>query len=176
MSLSMNFTDLEADIIIACNKHEQDGGNEPTYSRAFQFRGYFIKFGPHSTFDPEVKTMRYLEGLIANDPSAPRIPRVLHYFHEPEGMAYVVMDYIPLVKVSLEFLVKKAAAAVRWMRNVQATNDVVLGPWGGGHVRHKVFKGSEAPRNYCSLAALEKYFNKVRADHQSLLKLIVSFL
>ncbi|TFY65695.1 hypothetical protein EVG20_g5394 [Dentipellis fragilis] len=160
MSLSTTFTDLEADIVSPCSKHEQDGGNQPGYSRAFPFRGYFIKFGPHSTFNSEVTTMKYLENIVAGDPSAPRVPLVLHYFYKQGRMRYVVMNFIQLVKVSPESLAEKAAQAVRWMRNVRATEDVVLGPCGGGRARHKVFKDSEAPRNYGSVAALENYFNK----------------
>ena len=54
MSLSTTFTDLEADIASVCSKHEQDSRKNPGYSRAFPFQGYFIKFGPHSTFSSEV--------------------------------------------------------------------------------------------------------------------------
>ena len=119
--------------------------------------------------------MKYLENLVAGDPSAPRVPLVLHYFYEQGRMGYVVMDFIQLVQVSPEFLAEKAVQAVHWMRNVQATEDVVLGPLGGGCACHKVFRGSEAPQKYCSVAALEKYLNKVCLYHLSLLKLIFSF-
>ena len=119
--------------------------------------------------------MKYLENLVAGDPSAPRVPLVLHYFYEQGRMGYVVMDFIQLVQVSPEFLAEKAAQAVHWMRSVRATEDVVLEPLGGGRACHKVFRGSEAPRKYRSVAALEKYLNKVRLYHPSLLKLIFYF-
>ena len=48
------------------------------------------------------------------------------------------------------------------MRDVRVPDEVVLGPKGRGHARHKVFKSSEAPRIYHSVTALERYFNKVR--------------
>ncbi|KAH9947793.1 hypothetical protein B0H21DRAFT_821633 [Amylocystis lapponica] len=152
--------DLQGSIIPACSKHERENGSKPEYSRAFPFQGYFVKFGPHSTFNPEAPTLKYLADLAAKDPSAPRVPRVLHYFHQQGGMAYVLMDLIQLVQVSPELLAEKAAQAVRWMRDVRVSDDVVLGPMGEGLARHKVFKDSEAPRGYHSVMALERYLNR----------------
>ncbi|KAJ7210627.1 hypothetical protein B0H12DRAFT_1033678 [Mycena haematopus] len=155
-----NLVDLQEDIIRACSKHERENGRKPNYSRAFPFQGYFLKFGSYPTFEPEVQTLQYLADLSASDPSAPRVPRVLHYFYEEGGMAYVVMDLIQLIPVSPGVLREKTAQAVRWMRDVRAPDDVILGPKGGGPARHKVFKYTEAPLNYRSVAALERYFNK----------------
>jgi hypothetical protein len=160
MSSSAYFVDLQDDIKSACSEHERANERKPGYSQTFPFLGYFIKFGPHSIFDPEVMTLKYLAELAAEDSSAPRVPRVLHYFYEQGGMAYVVMDLIQLVQVSPEVLTEKAAQAVRWMHDVRVPDDVVLGPKGRGPACHKVFKGSEAPQNYRSVTALERYFNK----------------
>ncbi|KAF8691101.1 hypothetical protein AX14_002804 [Amanita brunnescens Koide BX004] len=160
MSSSTYFSDLQASIISACTEHERDNGRKPDYSRAFPFHGYFIKFGPHSTFDPAVMTLKYLAGLTTNDSSAPRVPQVLHYFYQHGGMAYVVMELIQFDQVSPEILAERAAQAVRWMRNMRAPDDLVLGPKGRGPACHVVFKDSEAPQNYRSVKALERYFNK----------------
>jgi hypothetical protein len=162
MSSSTDFTDMQASIISACTKHERDNECEPYYSRAFPFQGYFIKFGPHLTFEPEVMTLKYLADLAIKDSSAPRVPQVLHYFYQQERMGYVVMELIQLDQVSPEILAERAAQAVRWMRDVQAPGDVVLGPIGTGPAWHRVFKDSRAPHNYRSVKALERYFNKVR--------------
>jgi len=160
MPLSAGFVDLQGDIISACTIHERENGRKLDYSRAFPFRGYFIKFGPHSTFDPEVMTLKYLADLATKDSSAPHVPQVLHYFYQRGGMAYVVMELIQLDQVSVEVLAERAAQAVRWMRDVRAPDNLVLGPKGRGPARHVVFKDSEAPRNYRSVMALERYFNK----------------
>ena len=167
MSWSTDFADLQDNIVSACSKHERENGSKPDYSRAFPFQGYFVKFGPHSTFNPEVMTLKYLADLAAKDSSAPRVPRVLHYFYQQGGMAYVLMDLIQLVQVSPDILTEKAVQAVRWMRDVRVPDDVVLGPKGGGLARHKVFKDSEAPRSYRSVMALERYFNKVHLRRSS---------
>ena len=175
MSSSTYFADLQASIISTCTKHERDNGRKPDYSRAFPFHGYFIKFGPHSTFDPEVMTLKYLADLATKDSSAPRVPQVLHYFYQQGGMAYVVMELIQLDQVSPEILAERAAQAVRWMRDMRAPDDLVLGPKGRGPARHVVFKDSEALQNYRSVKALERYFNKVRCIGPPLLMLIFSF-
>jgi len=71
MFSSAYFVELQDDIIRACSKHKRDNERKSDYSRAFPFQGYFIKFGPHSTFDPEVMTLKYLADLAAKDSSAP---------------------------------------------------------------------------------------------------------
>ena len=53
MSSSIDFAALQVNII---STGEQDSGRKPDYSRAFPFQGYFITFGSHSTFDPEINT------------------------------------------------------------------------------------------------------------------------
>ena len=77
-------------------------------------------------------------------------------------MAYVVMELLQLDQVSVEVLAERTAQAVRRMRNMRAPDDLTLGPKGRGPARHMVFKDSEAPQNYRSVTALERYFNKVR--------------
>jgi len=106
-------------------------------------------------------TLKYLADLAAKDSSAPHVPWVLHYFCQQGGMAYVMMDLIQLVQVSPEVLTEKAAQAVCWMYDVQVPDDVIFGPKGRGPACHKIFKDSKAPQNYCSVTALEHYFNKV---------------
>jgi hypothetical protein len=162
MSSSINFFALEPAIASACAEHEREnGGNYGTYRRCLLFGEYFVKFDDYSYFYPEVTTLNYLANLAKSDPNAPRVPQVLHFFHDNNRMAYVVMEYIDQVQVSTETLAEKAAEAVRWMRSVPAPPDVVLGPMGNGHARHLVFKDREAPLDFVSLGALERYLNKV---------------
>ncbi|KIY70345.1 hypothetical protein CYLTODRAFT_419822 [Cylindrobasidium torrendii FP15055 ss-10] len=154
---------LRADIVAACATHEKNNEQDPYYTRAFRFQDYFIKFGEYTTFDSEAMTLKYLADLAAQDPEAPRVPRVHHYFYEHGGMAYVVMEYIPLVEVPFEVRAKAAAQAVLWMRSIPVPEDVVLGPKGGGPAYHVVFKTAKAPRCYTSIRALERFLNKVRS-------------
>lgn len=161
MSSSTNFAALEPAIVRACTQHERENENDPNYRRCLPFGEYFVKFDAYWSFYSEVLTLNYLADLAKNDPSAPRVPQVRHFFHENGRMAYVVMEYIDLVQVSAETLAPKAAQAVRWMRSVPAPHDVVLGPKGNSRARHVVFKDYEAPLEFASLGALECYFNKV---------------
>jgi hypothetical protein len=161
MSSSTNFATLEPAIVSACAQHERENENDRNYRRCLPFGECFVKFGAYSSFYPEVMTLNYLADLAKSDASAPRVPLVHHFFHDNGRMAYVVMEYVDLVQVSSETLASKASQAVRWMRSVPTPNDVVLGPKGNGRARHVVFKRCEAPVNFDSLGALERYLNKV---------------
>ena len=154
----------------ACSDHERDNEHKFGYRRAFPFKGFFLKFDSHNTFKCEVMTLQYVSELAAKDSNAPRVPQVLHYFHEPQGMGYLVMDLIQFAEVSFEDLAEKAAHAVRWMRTVPVPDDVILGPRGGGLMSHIVFRDYKAPRKYRSIIALERYLNKVSLSHHILLK------
>lgn len=162
MSSSTDFVALEPAIVSACAQHERENKKDyHNYRRCLPFGKYFVKFDTYSTFYPEVVTLKYLADLAKSDASAPRVPEVYHFFHNNGWLAYVVMEYIDLVQVSAETLALKAAQAVRWMRSVPAPHGVVLGPKGNGRARHVVFKNREAPLDFVSLDALERYFNKV---------------
>ncbi|KAG8921587.1 hypothetical protein FRC01_000174 [Tulasnella sp. 417] len=108
-------------------------------------------------------TLEYVAKLASKDASAPRVPQVYHFFHRDERMAYVVMELIPLVKVSPKDLAPLAALAVRWMRGVPAPDDVVLGPLGHGCARHVIFKNYRAPLDFTSVEALERFLNRAVA-------------
>jgi len=161
MSSSTNFAALEPAIVSACAQHERENEKDRNYRRCLPFGPYFVKFGAYSSFYPEIVTLNYLADLAKSDANAPRVPQVHHFFHDNGQMAYVVMEYIDLVQVEAEVLAPRAAQAVRWMRSVPAPHDVVLGPKGNGRARHVVFKKCEAPLDFVSLGALERYFNKV---------------
>ena len=148
MSSSINFAALEPAIASACAQHERENwDNYGNYRRCLLFRGYFVKFDDYSDFYPEVTTLKYLSDLAKNDPTAPRVPQVLHFFHDNKEMAYAVMEYIDLCQVSNETLAVKTAQAVCWMRSIPAPPGVVLGPMGNGPARHAVFK------DLCNLSA-----------------------
>jgi hypothetical protein len=163
MSSPTDFAALEPAIVSACDQHEREGRNDRNYSRCLPFGEYFVKFGPYSSFYSEVVTLSYLADLAKSDASAPRVPQVYHFFHDNKRMAYVVMEFIDLIQVSTETLAPKAAQVVRWMRSVPAPHDVVLGPKGNGLARHVVFKNCEAPLDFASLGALERYLNRAIA-------------
>ena len=179
MSSSTNFAALEPAIVSACAQHERENEKDRYYRRCIPFGEYFVKFNTYSSFYSQVVTLNYLAELAKSDANAPRVPQVLHFFHDNGRMAYVVMEYIDLFQVSAETLAPKAAQAIRWMRSVPAPQDVVLGPMGNGRARHVVFKDRKAPLDFASIDALERYFNKVCLPdcvHFPLLTHNVSFL
>ncbi|KAG8921588.1 hypothetical protein FRC01_000175 [Tulasnella sp. 417] len=163
MSSSDDFVDLEEAIIRDCTDHEQKNGHLDDYSRSLPFGDYFVKFGGYASFLPEVMTLEYVAKLASKDASAPRVPQVYHFFHRDKQMSYVVMEFIPMVKVSPKDLAPLAALAVRWMRGVPAPDDVVLGQLGDGRARHVIFKNYKAPLDFTSVEALERFFNRAVA-------------
>lgn len=166
MSSSTNFAALEPAIASACAKHERENDNVKNYStyrRCLKFGEYFVKFDDHWCLSAEIETLKYVAEVAENDASAPRVPQVYHYFYDNERMAYAVMEYIDMIQTTGETLAPKAAEAVRWMLGVRAPDGVVLGPKGNTSSRahHVVFKDCEAPLDFVSLDALDRYFNKV---------------
>jgi len=133
---------------------------------------YFIKFDSPDALRPEFLTQSYIYSFAASNRSgggAPRIPQALHYF-EGEHQAYFVMEYIELSNPSLiSNLAEKTAEALRWLSQVPPPEDdigpnseQVIGPVGGGLIRHGFFKNHTAPLNFSGVDALERYMNRVR--------------
>lgn len=101
--------------------------------------------------------------------SGPRISQALHYF-EAQKRAFLILEHIELTHPSLVTnLAERAAWALDWLSGVSAPpEDVidhskdVIGPIGGGPIRHSFFKNNKAPLTFSSVDALERYMNKVR--------------
>jgi hypothetical protein len=157
---------FEVDIAEICAEHEQSHGRDAGY-RACAFieakeSKYFIKFDAARRLRPEFTTQSYIHDYAARHENGPRIPQALHYF-ETNKTAFLVMERIEL---TLPFLVtnlaERTAQALDWLSKVSAPSGDVLGPIGGGLIRHRFFKHNQAPLAFSSIDALERYMNQVR--------------
>ena len=57
---------------------------------------------------------------------------------------------------------ERIAEALKWLSEAKPPPDHVIGPLGGGCIRHQVFKDFMAPLPFPSVDALERYLNTVR--------------
>jgi len=74
---------------------------------------------------------------------------------------YLVMEFITLTAAPLD-LIDRTAQALVWLSSVPSPPNHVLGPLGGGRIRHKFFKDYKAPLVFSSVEALQRYMHKVR--------------
>ncbi|TFK65683.1 hypothetical protein BDN72DRAFT_189287 [Pluteus cervinus] len=156
--MTSELTVSEETITQACTAHEQAHWDERDYRRCLVIEQYFIKFNEYDVLEPEVMTQMYVSQYAESDASAPRVPKVLHFF-KTRYMGYLVMDYINLT--SPPDLHSRAAEALQWLRNVPLPRDHVgIGPLGNGFARHRLFKDFIAPLHFSSTEALERYLNK----------------
>ena len=125
---------------------------------------FFVKFDGYKSLYPQYVTQAYLFGQAANNPLAPHIPEVYHYFRSPDSpMAYLVMERIKLTaNPDGEDFHRKVASALQWLRSVTVPDEATIGRLGGGLARHALFKDFEAPLNFSGVEALQKYINAVR--------------
>ena len=154
--------DAEDAIIEACKKHEQDNEGKREYSACISINNYFVNFRGYKAVWPEIQTHMYVATFAESlaDTSRPRIPKVLHHF-ERENMAYLVQEKITL-NHSPPDLPQRMIEAITWLATVPAPKGHVLGPLGGGRIRHSFFKDYIAPFHFQSVQDLEFYMNKVR--------------
>ena len=152
---------FEAVIMTACTKHEQEHWQDDDY-RACVFIGsdYFVKFGHYEIIWPQIATQLYISDYAESQADAPRIPKVLHHFQGDRRRTYFVMEYITLTD-SPPDLYERAGEALKWLSSVPAPPNHVIGPLGGGCIRHRFFKDDEAPLLFSSVEALERYMEKV---------------
>ncbi|KAJ7292646.1 hypothetical protein C8J57DRAFT_1428746 [Mycena rebaudengoi] len=139
---------FEVDIAEICAEHEQSHGRDAGY-RACAFieakeSKYFIKFDAARRLRPEFTTQSYIHDYAARHENGPRIPQALHYF-ETNKTAFL-----------------RTAQALDWLSKVSAPSGDVLGPIGGGLIRHRFFKHNQAPLAFSSIDALERYMNQGR--------------
>jgi hypothetical protein len=152
---------FEEAIINACAKHERDHRWERDYRRYVVVERAFIKFDSHHSLWPQFQTQTYVSQCAKLDMSAPRVPEVLHFFHRDHQMAYLVMEYIPLIPPPVPDLPQRAARAIQWLRDLPVPAERVrIGPLGSGHARHILFKHCIAPLPFSSIEAVERYLNK----------------
>ncbi len=95
-----------------------------------------------------------------NTPDAPRIARIIHHFVDNCTM-YLVMERINLQEFPLD-LAARTQKAVKWLSEVPLPSNHTLGPVGGGHIRHKLFKNFTAPFDFPDVMMLDRYLKTVR--------------
>ena len=137
----------------------------------------FVKYCDSRLF-PEARTQQYIANLANLDAVAPGVPQVEHVFIDDHGGVYLVMEYIPLNTFRpwverdalptdernrrLQVAAKAIAAALSWLMMCPLPVCCKLGPIGGGRMQHDFFRKEEAPLEFPSVEALEKYVNKAR--------------
>ena len=153
---------FEAAIIDACTKHTQEHWQDNDYRACVFIKPcYFVKYDDHETLWPQIATQLYISNYAESRIDAPRVPKVIHHFRGDQRRAYLVMEYIKLID-SPPALHERTAAALKWLSGVPAPPKHVMGPLGGGYIRHRFFKDYEAPLLFSSIEALERYIEKVR--------------
>ena len=158
---------FENDITTLCAEHMQSHWKDKDYRACVSLEPkgskYFIKFDDPTTLWPEFSTQSYIHDYAKrhHDKHGPRIPQALHYF-EAQGEAFLVMEYIQLRDEPTPDLAERTAKALNWLLEVPPPSEDVMGPVGGGRIRHRFFKNNIAPTEFSGTDALERYMNKVR--------------
>ena len=154
---------LEARIVEACTAHELAHRNDRDYRACVPLEpDYFVRYGCHDAIWSEFQTQQYIFEYTRSNPSqdTPRIPQPIHYF-EGSMTAYLVMEFIPLAAPPPD-LIDRIAMALACLATVPPPAGHMIGPLGGGRVRHGFFKDDIAPLPFPDIDALQRYMNKVR--------------
>jgi hypothetical protein len=154
---------LEANIVEACTNHKLVHWKDKNYRACVSIgTDYFVKFGDSNDLWPEFQTQSYIFDYARSNPhpDAPRIPHVVHYFGDSRTK-YLVMEFITLTAAPLD-LIDRTAQALVWLSSVPPPPNHVIGPLGGGPIRHKFFQDRTAPLLFSSVEAIQRYIRKVR--------------
>ena len=123
----------------------------PTTGAVWVIQEHFVKFGSYKSLLPVHNTMKYISKFADGDTSAPRIPKVVHFFNRDDKMAYLVMENIKHTSTLGPDLIQRVARALQWLRGVPAPDNVTVGPIGNALARHVLFKDFEAPLCFSSV-------------------------
>jgi hypothetical protein len=155
-------TSLETKI---CQAHKADNWGKRGYRALVVVEPYYVvKYGDPETLWPEIATQKYIFDYAKSQPytpCVPRIPEIKHYFENGRTM-YLVMGRITLTVPPPSDLIKRVAEALKWLSEVKPPPGHVIGPLGGGRIRHKVFQDFEAPLPFPNVDVLERYLETVR--------------
>ncbi|KAG6851778.1 hypothetical protein C0991_006225 [Blastosporella zonata] len=149
--------EFQAEVIATCKTHEDQTWCKDDY-RACVCVGesYFVKYGTPTDLEPETAMQEFIFNH-AQQPQTPRIARIVHHFVD-EWTMYLVMERITLQKSPPDLA--KVEEAVRWLSEVPLPSNPMLGPVGGGRIRHKFFKDYIAPFNFPDLGSLDAYIKR----------------
>jgi len=150
---------LEANIVEACTNHKLLHWKDNDYRACVSIgTDYFVKFGHPNDVLPEIQTQSYIFDYAESNPhpDAPYIPQVVHHFKDSITM-YLVMEFVTLTAAPS---IDRIAQALVWLSNVPPPPNHVIGPLGGGVIRHSFFKDFTAPLVFSSVGALQRFMNK----------------
>ena len=159
----MNQEELQTAVIAECTKHKEQNSQNADYRACVDIgTEYFVKYGVRRDLEPERATQEFIftHAQQSNTPDAPRIARIIHHFVDQRTM-YLVMERIKLQE-SPPDLAARTQKAVKWLSEVPLPSNHVLGPVGGGRIRHKFFKEFKAPFEFPDIEMLDRYMKNVR--------------
>ncbi|EKM73995.1 hypothetical protein AGABI1DRAFT_88327 [Agaricus bisporus var. burnettii JB137-S8] len=153
---------LEDTIVEACIQHLLKFSlHLDDYRLCLVVNGFFVKFNNYVDIYPEYETLKYISQCAKNDINAPRVPEIVHFFHREDlCWEYLVMENINLTPPPEDFF-QRVAKAIQWLHDCPVPPDGArIGPVGSGRARHWLFWEYEAPLEFSSLLALERFLNR----------------
>ena len=160
--VSAEQTDLRELVVKACatSVTAVRSGLDRDSSRCVISEPYFIKWG-YSALHHTATTQKYVYDQAAQDPDAPRVPKVYDCF-DRDRITYLVMEHIQVSSPQdVAHLHRLVANAIDWLLHLPAPPGAGIGPLGGGYACHPLFQDWTAPLRFSSNEALEIYLNKV---------------
>jgi hypothetical protein len=142
------------DVVAACAKNGDEVRHLTYLSKD---RKFFIKYG-FSVTTGEAKNQQYFYKKIHSQRNITfKIPEIYRAF-ETRGRTYIVMEYIDIVDYASD---EERANIVTQLVSIEPPSDAVLGPIGGGLIKHCFFADSEAPKRYSTVDEIQAYINNV---------------
>ncbi|KAH7153356.1 hypothetical protein EDB81DRAFT_882294 [Dactylonectria macrodidyma] len=139
----------------------------------------YIKYGHNedSLTDSEARTHQFaydsLQKVPPQDRQGIRIPEIYRVIQTADDYTYIIMEYIrgkTLAKVMEDrehfkdahlYYYENTERAMKLFLAFPVPENATPGPYGGGIIRHPLFKDYQAPIEYDSVGMLEKHLNKV---------------
>ncbi|EKM74487.1 hypothetical protein AGABI1DRAFT_88301 [Agaricus bisporus var. burnettii JB137-S8] len=153
---------LEDIIVEACAKHLLKFSlHLDDYRLCLVVNGFFVKFNNYFDIYPEYETLKYISRCAKNNINAPHVPEIVHFFHRQDlCWAYLVMENINLMSPPEDFS-QRVAKAIQWLHDCPVPPDGArIGPVGSGRARHRLSWEFEAPLEFSSIQALERFLNR----------------
>ena len=172
---------LNPDEIVATRRSQSRVNSKNTNCTGFPYPldrpVVFVKYGERLHYrESEARTQQFVFEAVENMPLADRegihVPEVYRVF-TVRGSTYIIMEYVPgrtlreimdedsdFDKVSSQ-LYDKILRGIQLLLSIPAPEDAAPGPYGGGIIRHPLFKDYTAAIEYDSVEMLEKHINKV---------------
>ncbi|KAJ6580788.1 hypothetical protein B0H19DRAFT_1060515 [Mycena capillaripes] len=140
---------------------EREHWRNRRYRRCVVTEGVFVKYGGYRSLSPEIHTQMYIRQTAERDISAPRVPKILHFFNRDikhRTQSWGTLSLHP-IQYQTSRKKKKVALALQWLRDLSAPPDLVrIGSLGNGLARHRLFEDDEAPLPFLSIEARERKY------------------